>query len=103
MPRNAAERITREVIARSKRETASASSAARSKSDIASASNTAGGNGLDELFDIPETARRLGNVSTWTVRAWINQGRIRKTKVGARTMVSASALREFLEECQKKG
>jgi excisionase family DNA binding protein len=54
---------------------------------------------LDRLFSVKETARRLGGVSPWTVRAWITQGRLEKTKVGARTMVSARAIRDFLDQC----
>lgn len=54
---------------------------------------------FDELFSVPETARRLGGVSTWTVYAWLSQGRLQRTKVGSRTMVSASAIREFLNQC----
>jgi excisionase family DNA binding protein len=54
---------------------------------------------LDELFSVAETARRLGGVSPWTVYSWLSQGRLRRTKVGSRTMVSARAIREFLDQC----
>ena len=60
------------------------------------------GEPLDELFSILETARKVGGVSPWTVRAWISQGRLEKTKVGARTMVSARAIREFLNDCAER-
>jgi excisionase family DNA binding protein len=55
---------------------------------------------IDDLMDIPTAAQRLGGVSPWTVRAWLKAGRIAKTKVGARTMVSAAALEQFLEDCR---
>ena len=58
---------------------------------------------LEDLMDVPTAAKRLGGVSIWAVKNWINQGRIRKTKVGARTMVSAGALQDFLEECASRG
>jgi hypothetical protein len=56
-----------------------------------------------ELMSIPVAAQRLGGISAWTLRAWINQGRIKKTKVGARTMVTASALQQFLDDCALQG
>jgi excisionase family DNA binding protein len=54
---------------------------------------------LEELFSVRETARKLGGVSLWTVRAWISQGRLEKTKVGSRTMITARAIGDFLNDC----
>lgn len=56
----------------------------------------------DVLFSIPATAKRLGGISTWTVRAWLHQGRMRKTKVGGRTMVAESEILRFLDSCSKE-
>jgi excisionase family DNA binding protein len=53
----------------------------------------------DALFSIPEAAKRLGGVSPWTIRAWLHQGRMRKTKVGGRTMIAESEILRFLESC----
>jgi hypothetical protein len=53
----------------------------------------------DILRSIPETAKRLGGISPWTVRAWLHQRRMRKTKVGKRTMVAESEIIRFLESC----
>ena len=61
--------------------------------------NLEGHSPLEELFSVAETAQKLGGISPWTVRAWISQGRLEKTKVGARTMVSVRAMREFLNQC----
>jgi excisionase family DNA binding protein len=55
----------------------------------------------DPLFSIPEVAKRLGGISAWTVRAWLHQGRLRKTKVGGRTMVAESEISRFLESCSR--
>ena len=54
---------------------------------------------MDELFSIPEAARRLGGVSVFTIHSWCKNGRLRKTKVGRRTMIAASALQSFLDQC----
>jgi excisionase family DNA binding protein len=55
---------------------------------------------LGQLMSVEEAAKRLGGISVWTVRAWIQQGRIEKTKVGDRVMVTSSALERFLESCR---
>jgi len=56
---------------------------------------------IDTLFPVPEAARRLGGVSPWTVRAWLTQGKLKRTKVGGRTMVSERAIAEFLAKCNE--
>ena len=47
---------------------------------------------MDELLSVAEVARRLGGISVSTVRAWLTQGRMNRTKVGRRTMVRESQL-----------
>ena len=54
---------------------------------------------MDELLSIEEAARRLGGVSTHTIVAWLPKGRLRRTKVGARTMIRESDLRTFIAAC----
>ncbi len=54
--------------------------------------------GLDKLYSIPEAAKLLGGISTWTVQSWLSAGRLRRTKVGRRTMISESELKRFLRE-----
>ncbi len=51
---------------------------------------------MERLFSIPESARALGGVSVWTVRAWLSQRRLRRTKVGRRTMISEGELEKFI-------
>jgi excisionase family DNA binding protein len=53
---------------------------------------------VDELIDVSEAARRLGGVSKWTVYAWLSQGRLRRTKVGGRTMIRQSELEKVIED-----
>ena len=53
---------------------------------------------MDELLSVQEVARRLGGISVWTVRAWLSQGRLMRTKVGGRTMVRESELQKIMED-----
>lgn len=53
---------------------------------------------MDALLSVEETARRLGGVSKYTVHTWLSQGRLRRTKVGARTMIRESELARVIED-----
>jgi hypothetical protein len=57
---------------------------------------------LEVLNDVPKAARKLGEVSPHTVRAWLRDGKLEKTKVGSRTMVTDRAIREFIERSNQK-
>jgi excisionase family DNA binding protein len=50
---------------------------------------------MDTLYAVDEAAKKL-NVSSNTVRAWLSRERLRRTKVGRRTMVSESELQRFI-------
>jgi len=52
----------------------------------------------DQLLSVDEVARRLGGISKWTVHAWLSQGKLRRTKVGGRTMIRESELRRVIED-----
>ncbi|MHB1674728.1 MAG: helix-turn-helix domain-containing protein [Acidobacteriaceae bacterium] len=54
---------------------------------------------LSEILSVEEAARRLGGVSKWTIYAWLSQGRLKKTKIGSRVMISETSLREFVDAC----
>jgi excisionase family DNA binding protein len=54
---------------------------------------------MEPLYSVEEAARRLGGVSKWTVHAWLSKGKLKRTKVGERTMIRESELLRFLEEC----
>ena len=45
---------------------------------------------MDKLCSVEEAAGLLGGISKWTIRAWLSQGRLKRTKVGSRTMVRES-------------
>jgi excisionase family DNA binding protein len=53
---------------------------------------------LDNLLSVEEAAQRLGKISVWTVRAWLSQGKLRRTKVGGRTMIRESELQRVIED-----
>jgi excisionase family DNA binding protein len=53
---------------------------------------------LETLLSVEEAARRLGGISKWTVHAWLSQGRLRRTKVGGRTMIRESELQRVIQD-----
>jgi len=53
---------------------------------------------LDTLLSIEEAARRLGGLSKYTVHAWLSKGKLRRTKVGSRTMIRESELQRVIED-----
>jgi excisionase family DNA binding protein len=54
---------------------------------------------MDSLLSVEEAARRLGGISKWTVHAWLAKGRLRRTKVGSRTMIRECDLQTFIDRC----
>ena len=57
---------------------------------------------MEQLMSIEEAAKRLGGLSKWTIHAWLSQGRLRRTKVGGRTMIRESELQKVIEEGGRK-
>ena len=51
------------------------------------------------LYSVAEAAEYLGGVSKWSIHKWFSDGRLRRTKVGARTMIRESDLQTFIEKC----
>jgi excisionase family DNA binding protein len=54
---------------------------------------------MQNLMSVEQAAERLGGISKWTVNAWLSKGKLRRTKVGSRTMISEGDLQEFLAQC----
>jgi excisionase family DNA binding protein len=52
-----------------------------------------------KLYSVEEAAAFLGGISKWTVHAWLAKGKLRRTKVGSRTMVRESDLQAFIARC----
>lgn len=53
---------------------------------------------MEKLLSVAEAAQRLGGISKWTVHAWLSQGRLRRTKVGGRTMIRESELSKVIQD-----
>jgi excisionase family DNA binding protein len=53
---------------------------------------------METLLSVEEAARRLGGISKWTIHAWLSQGRLQRTKVGARTMIRESELAKVIDD-----
>jgi excisionase family DNA binding protein len=51
------------------------------------------------LYTVEGAAAFLGGISKWTVHAWLAKGKLRRTKVGARTMIRESDLQAFIDAC----
>jgi len=52
-------------------------------------------------MSIAQVATRLGGVSKWTIHSWLSNGRLRRTKIGARTMISEADLQAFIASCNQ--
>lgn len=52
-----------------------------------------------KLYSVEEAAMFLDGISKWTVHAWLAKGKLRRTKVGSRTMVRLSDLEAFVATC----
>jgi len=52
----------------------------------------------DRLFSVKDAAVYLGGLSPYTVHAWLSQGRLKRCKVGSRTMIRESELQRVIED-----
>jgi len=53
---------------------------------------------MDNLLSVPDAAKKLGRISPWTVYAWLSQGKLKRTKVGGRTMIRESELAKVIQD-----
>jgi hypothetical protein len=56
----------------------------------------------DKLYPVPDAAGELGNVSVWAIYKWFAEGRLKRTKVGTRSMVKGSDMQAFIDSCNAK-
>jgi excisionase family DNA binding protein len=56
------------------------------------------GDEMEALLSVEEAAKRLGGISKYTIHAWLSSGKLRRTKVGARTMIRESELERVIED-----
>jgi excisionase family DNA binding protein len=53
---------------------------------------------METLLSIQEASKRLGGLSTDTIRSWLSTGRLARTKVGRRTMIRESELQKVIRD-----
>lgn len=68
------------------------------QANIDSGSLSQKGIAMDALLSIEEAARKLGGLSKYTIHAWLSSGKLRRTKVGSRTMIRESELQRVIED-----
>jgi excisionase family DNA binding protein len=56
---------------------------------------------MEALYSVDEAARLLGGLSKYTIHAWLSSGKLRRTKVGRRTMIRESELLRVVEDGSK--
>ena len=56
---------------------------------------------MEDLLSVEEAARRLGGISKWTVHGWLSKGKLKRTKVGRRTMILESELQRVIRHGAK--
>jgi len=52
----------------------------------------------DRLLNVKDAAVFLGGISAYPVNAWLSKGKLRRTKIGTRTMIRESELERFIAE-----
>lgn len=55
---------------------------------------------MERIYSIDQVCEKLGGISRSTVETWLSAGRLKRTKIGRRTMVSESELCRFVASCQ---
>ena len=53
---------------------------------------------MDRLLSVNEAGALLGGISKFTIHSWLGSGKLRRTKVGRRTMIRESELEKVLED-----
>lgn len=56
---------------------------------------------LEKLYSIDAAAAALGGISRYTVVLWLSRGKLQRTKVGRRTMITESEIRRIQRPGEK--
>jgi hypothetical protein len=56
---------------------------------------------MDRLYSVKDAAQQLGGLSPYTIHAWLSSGKLKRSKVGARTMIRGSELARIIEDGAK--
>ena len=59
---------------------------------------TYGGFAMDALLSIEEAAKKLGGLSKYTIHSWLSSGKLKRSKVGSRTMIRESEIERVIED-----
>jgi len=52
----------------------------------------------DKLYSVMDAAEFLGGLSPWTIHSWLQKGKMKRTKVGSRTMIRESELLKMIQD-----
>ena len=53
---------------------------------------------MEALLSVDEAARKLGGLSKHTINSWLSSGKLKRTKVGSRTMIRESELERIIDD-----
>ena len=52
---------------------------------------------LEKMYSVPEAAEVLG-ISTWTIYAYLSSAKLKRSKIGSRTVIRESELEKLIED-----
>lgn len=53
---------------------------------------------MEQLYSVEGAAEKLGGISKWTIYAYLSSGKLKRTKVGGRTMIRESELVRLIHD-----
>jgi excisionase family DNA binding protein len=53
---------------------------------------------MENLYSVSEAARRLGGLSPYTIHSWLSKGKLKRVKLGGRTLIAESELERLIAE-----
>jgi excisionase family DNA binding protein len=53
---------------------------------------------MEKLYSVQAAAEKLGGLSKWTIYAYLSSGKLKRTKVGGRTMIRESELMRLIHD-----
>jgi excisionase family DNA binding protein len=54
---------------------------------------------IEKLYDVPEAAETT-KLSEWTIWAYLKDGKLKRTKVGGRTVIRESELQKLIRDVE---
>ena len=53
---------------------------------------------MEQLYSVEAAAEKLGRISKWTIYSYLSSGKLKRTKVGGRTMIRESELMRLIHD-----